>query len=562
MTADVYGQLVSSTCNDSSLQWTLTADGHLQTGNQCLAVTTVNGGYRIRVAACATTPGQTFARQDDKLVVRAYNLCLTSEGGYGGVRGLDTCYAANMWYDFNTPSNFFFVSSTFVPLNPANSSVWEAFPQPVIPPQYPPIHPYYQSLENFLADTQYREAWASTGGYFPVGSPKVTLLSAESGLPTAGSYGGIDGAIPVGDSHADGVAFILYACENDVSSDIHYVLGCMKNVVKRAVDVNVTIPAMQALDFSNFNEMRQAMWGSTTPPQVYTASVANATFYRDQATSVRVADLMFDADNVLAFTSQPGSYTNQDNTVSGNYYNALVIGPPEPLPSYGNSTIDNTNNAPRSKPDLVVYPYNLAQATSWSTPTAAAVGAGLLSIAKEHPAYASGASPLVIRAVLLAAARKFINYPGATWSQNLPLQPLDAIYGAGELDVNATWKIYLAGPYPNAQNSLAWQSVSLAAGAQKQFRIPGAQATALSAVVTWNRKITVTGPGLLDAQLADLSLSVSDGSGHLITTSDSAGSNVEHIYLPSTQAGDLLLTVTNKSANTIAAGIAWHREST
>ena len=144
----------------------------------------------------------------------------------------------------------------------------------------------------------------------------------------------------------------------------------------------------------NVNEFRNALFGEMGAPQIMTMSHAHPTsinrdgdFATAQAQNLRLGDWIFSQFNILAISTQPGSYAGHENpTLGGNYYNSIVVGKKSYNYTYpAQSSVDNSNG-PRNKPDIVVAASSLAEASSWSAPTLAAAASGFLGPGILRPA--------------------------------------------------------------------------------------------------------------------------------------------------------------------------------
>src|SRR5262249_14651982 len=145
-------------------------------------------------------------------------------------------------------------------------------------------------------------------------------------------------------------------------------------------------------------------------------------------------------------------------------------------------------------------------------------------------------------------------------------QPLDVIYGAGELNIYNSYKILMGGQQAasgNALNTTGWDSnTTSTSGRRYRFTVPSGKRMTLSAVLTWNRHVT---PGVLwfttTSRLQNLDLGLWEAAGNLnpvsqLATSPSAIDNVKHIYQKSLPAGNYDLDVV-APVNGEKYGIAW-----
>lgn len=587
ITPGSYGYFLVKPCSDGNPQWSyVEATQQLQyADNKCLSIEKLEGGYRINGAVCDGRPEQVISHVGNKFVHYGYGLCLTGENNYVGVRGMDTCNFKSPWQDFDTPSNLFLVpDSVEISFDFERSSAFNAVSPPFLNPVSVPIHPFYANIDKWFKQTQYIEAYNVAKGHIFKGSPAVTIFQTDDSVPSIYKYPDIIGAadIPVG-GHADNVAGILYDCE---IRDQYYLFysGCLRGVTKTALRSQTIFDALQTSqhDWRTIDAWIGEIFPKGIVPSIYNASVANAFFVISQSDSissqdlsVRMGDYLLDKFNILGVVSQPGSYTSINNTVSGNLYNALVVGNLEAGPNYGSqSTLDNTDGYSRPKPDIVTLGQNRAGSSSWAAPTVSVLAGGLLSVAKTDTRFALAQRVEAIAAIILAGAAKDSEVPIQlqkwnsttqslepwTWSQNLPENPFDKYFGAGILNYLKTYQIFFSGPYKGVTRANGWDSQVIHAGEEKRYRLDDSKKRNFSSVLYWNRKIVATAPRLLDSQLSHLQLELQQGDGDAIALSDGKGNNRQHIFLKQLPQGSLQLVVRNRSSVDVQFGVAWRTD--
>lgn len=572
-------------CATADTDW-IYDNNRLRLRDRCVRVEALaTGGYRIRLETCSDQqPEQDIVRIGHKTTSPARGLCLTAESTYIGLRSIESASFKSYWQDFDTPSNWFFVNvSDEQPFDFNQSEVFMGVPRPFVLPAMLTVHDFFVRHNNWLRQSSYAEAYDFAQGHIMIGHPDVTVFQTDSDVPSLTRFPSIIGAenIPPG-NHSDNVAGILYDCGSAPDPSIQVYEGCMieaRKTTRNVYDLNDV--------FNNANNDWRTMdaWiGQGFPggitPTVFTASVAN-TFYTDSPDasistpdlSVRFGDYLFDRYNIIAFTSQPGSYIDQNLTVSGNFYNAVVVGNLTAGPNYGShSGLDNTNGIGRYKPDIVTVGQNAAGSSSWATPTVAVLATGLRSVAASNVRFQDARWAEVIHAVILAGASKddahqFLQvYDVATstsnpwtWRQELPSKPFDPQFGAGMLNYLNTYRIFFAGQYRGNARANGWDTKVIAAGETHRFNLGAGITNPLSIMLTWNRKVTAVGAKMLTAQLADLELTLRDANtGAVIAVSDAAGNNREHIYLRTVPSTSLELLVRSKSGNgPVRYGLAW-----
>ncbi len=236
--------------------------------------------------------------------------------------------------------------------------------------------------------------------------------------------------------------------------------------------------------------------------------------------------------------------------VSG--YNVITVGVATGTHSSGTTVVEG---AGRTKPDLVAP----TRYTSGATPLVAAGAGLLLAKAKLDPALGAAADPRVVKALLLAGATKD---PLSSWAHTVT-QPLDEHYGAGQLDLAASYGILTGGRRPPDTPGPArsgWDRGTSGAAAYL-FEIPDGEAMRFSAVLTWHRQIVPDSAWTSFAAhlpALDLRLSTATAAGladRRVAESRSPVDNVEHIYLPALPAGRYRLEVTGEAG--VAFGVAW-----
>jgi autotransporter-associated beta strand protein len=223
-----------------------------------------------------------------------------------------------------------------------------------------------------------------------------------------------------------------------------------------------------------------------------------------------------------------------------------------PVPStYG------VDGAGRSKPDVVAWdPFENGE-VSFSIPVVSAEAATLEQVARYY-SFSAGTNAAVIKAVIMASANK---NPLPNWGHT-PTVPLDPQWGTGQINFNWAYQVMTAGPQTASTTSLAsstgWAYSSLnpsnSAGNTQTyfFQVPSGQPYDLSALVTWERMITVgtsSSPYTFTPSLAtiDLSLYQANGSftlGSLLQSSSSSIDNVQYVFDRGLPAGEYALQVT------------------
>lgn len=280
---------------------------------------------------------------------------------------------------------------------------------------------------------------------------------------------------------------------------------------------------------------------------------------------LRRLDFAIDRDGFLAVAGLSNSTGDPLPNLLSQAYNGLTVGQSNGIHSRGLTTIDG---AGRSKPDLV-SPANW-NATSWAT----GVVTGAVAMMREvgDGLGTSGSSdPRTLKAVLMAGATKE-EFP--SWSRSSS-NPLDNIYGAGELNVENSYDILSGGgqsPYESSSSNVpnrAWSYDSMSPGNDDTFRfhVPRGKVLAeVSAILTWHREVTLPYTGLtIPASLGNLDLTwwslTNDTLDTQLDSSTSTVDNVEHIWQSSPLGpGDYALAVSQATGSATPYSLAWRSE--
>ncbi|MCA9100935.1 MAG: hypothetical protein KDA63_07300, partial [Planctomycetales bacterium] len=251
-------------------------------------------------------------------------------------------------------------------------------------------------------------------------------------------------------------------------------------------------------------------------------------------------DYMLDRDNVVAAVGVNNRSDSVFPLAMANSYNSIAVGRSNGNSSLGPTTLDVPG---RSKPDIVAPARNTSTATSW-------VSAAASLLIETAGSNSNAARAQTIKAALLAGATKDeFDLDGSTldtfddWSHTAG-QPLDARYGAGELNVDNSYRILNAGEFENSRSqdvaTTGWDFNTIGAGQAKTyfFDVPvNATIDTLSVIATWNREFDVHTQGssaTFDPQLANIDLKLYEASDFnlvkLIDSSTSSIDNVEHLF--------------------------------
>ena len=276
---------------------------------------------------------------------------------------------------------------------------------------------------------------------------------------------------------------------------------------------------------------------------------------------IRRQDYAINRDGYLAAIGLNNGSGNSVPPVFGSAYNVIAVGRTDGGHSR-NGTIDSGIDGPgRVKPDIV----GNDSATSYSTPQVASAACFLMAHANTR-GWSKPFTSHVMKAILMAGATKSEFQNGSyTWSRTTT-QPLDAVYGSGEYNVQHSYHILDAGEQDPAASSAnyGWDQHSLgASGSATYTLVLDSDIAELSCVVSWNRTVdqaTWLGDASFSDTVADMSLQLTDGTGATVCdSSDSAVDNVEHVYQRGLKAGTYLLTVDTDVA--VDYAIAWRADT-
>ncbi len=296
-------------------------------------------------------------------------------------------------------------------------------------------------------------------------------------------------------------------------------------------------------------------------PWIYDAGTGEAVSVRDL---VRRQDFSINRDNYVCSVGLNNGSTAVVPDMWASCYNALSAGLTNGEHSRGGVTSD-MDGPGRRKPEIVV-PVN---ATSY----AAGYLAGAAALLRQH-ANAIGTDNArhakTLKAVLLAGATKD-EFPA--WSRTAA-HPIDAVFGAGELNIYNSYFILDGGEQP-ANNAagrphMAWDYHTLSASGTADYRLhvpAGRYGVELSAFLVWHRTLTDSNNSptifsLAPDALIDFNLTLfrdpsAGGAPVTIDTSTSSLYNMEHIWKKDLPAGNYRLRVGRGSGAAHDYAIAW-----
>lgn len=255
-------------------------------------------------------------------------------------------------------------------------------------------------------------------------------------------------------------------------------------------------------------------------------------------------------------------------------YNGLAVGTSDGGHSSGLTLTDDpaisgdqSYGPGRQKPDLVgpkpKIPENLT--TSVATSGVSSIAAVIFESATAPNANRAE----VVKAQLLAGATKDeAEFTG--WSRT-PDQPLDPVYGAGEVNIFNTYKVQQSGQFAgqsvqptDSVASYGWDYQTLDPSDELYYNFTvdaGASATELSVALTWFAEVTDVNSGL--PALANFDMRLYDSTSSFLEVqldeSVSEVGNIEHLYLTDLAPGDYTLALSTDAARDF--GLAWRMET-
>jgi hypothetical protein len=281
--------------------------------------------------------------------------------------------------------------------------------------------------------------------------------------------------------------------------------------------------------------------------------------------ALRRTDLMIERDGVLVTAGLNNGSNTSLPPLMCSAYNVLAVGLSNANASRGPTPIDGCG---RIKPDLVAP----LSATSWATPVVAASGALLLEACESQHALSQlaprrqrAARVLLVKALLMGGATK-TEWPD--WRKGFAAPctdgsvPLDYRYGAGELNIDNSFRILSSGQCRAGEpgnvpiTGWDWTEIPAAGVRRYYFEVPrDARAGQVSILAVWNRQV-LAAPGSSPLKLMsalpdiDLRLLAVEGSTPvgLIDASTSRVDNVEHIYLKDLAPGRYAIEISSDQA--------------
>lgn len=452
--------------------------------------------------------------------------------------------------------------------------------------------PRAAAIDAWQVAVGYDKLLSHAGGNVPLGAG-VSVGIMEASLSTSGGYM-VDGANPefsaVGDPFAQAATFTNVSNINSMTSThattvAQTIVGNAIGLAKGANQVNV----WQADNWLN----TQLQFNSSSDPVAQTDKVQNHSWIGsfgntpNDLSALRRFDYLIETGELTEVVGANNNDAANPNLAHPNLmahsYNGIVVGRTDGKHSRGlTGTVGGAGTgiaygAGRVKPDLV----GPSAFTSFST----AMVSSAATILRGAVVGTDADRSETMKAILMAGATKqeFNGWDDPAtpavdprnWTHT-PTQPLDAVFGAGELNVFNSYLMTRGGKSSGSTSAPAtaaknygWDYQNRKADAAVgdiyyNFEVPvGSTAPELSIMLAWNVKVTDTNPSSsvftpqealqnLDLQFYD---STTSFLGAMLDQSISTVDNVEHIYRTNLGPGTYTLKVSGAASWDF--GLAW-----
>ncbi|MBK1833879.1 PEP-CTERM sorting domain-containing protein [Roseibacillus ishigakijimensis] len=297
-------------------------------------------------------------------------------------------------------------------------------------------------------------------------------------------------------------------------------------------------------------------------PEVETSAVQNHSWVGQSETSSSNVEILRRADYAISrddYVMVVGVNNGADRHLMSSAYNGISVGVSDGSHATGATSIDG---AGRARPHLVTP----ASQTSWATGTVSGAAALLLEAA-DGAGHGNALNHEVIKALLLNGATKDEADFSATWSRT-PTQPLDPVYGAGELNIERSYLNLMAGEEAASASSLVaadgWDFAEASASESRvyHFEVPADVVSTLTATLTWDREVEEF-LGTYSSTLANLDVQLFTTTGFalgsLLDESVSTVDNVEHLFSEGLSEGTYALVISSDTGGQ-DYGFAWSND--
>ncbi len=307
-------------------------------------------------------------------------------------------------------------------------------------------------------------------------------------------------------------------------------------------------------------------------PKVEVNDIQNHSWIGDLGTTaqsiniLRRMDYAIQRDDFIATFGLNNASTTSVPSLMAGAYNGIVVGRSDGEHSRGGITVDGGF---RTRPDIVVP----TTATSWAAPTVGGAAALLLETSRNSPGLSDASKSVVIKSLLMTGATRNESDFTTAWT-NTTSQPLDVVYGAGELNVLHSHDILVAGQQDATGAAIVsntgWDLGSSNATIPQLyfFDLDTPDSTfEIAASLVWNRDVTAddtqVGSGVnyvFTPNLANLNLRLFSATGLILDSelaaSLSANDNVELIVANGLAPGRYAWQVSSDTS-AVQYGFSW-----
>lgn len=310
------------------------------------------------------------------------------------------------------------------------------------------------------------------------------------------------------------------------------------------------------LPLNEVNDIQNHSWAAS-----YVQEAANVQ-------AIRRMDYAIQRDGFIATFGLTNNSSDTVPSLFGSSYNGIVVGRSDGLHSRGGTLVEG---AGRTKPDIVVP----TEFTSWAAPSVGSASALLLQTAREDVGLSAADDARVVKSLLLTGASR--NETEFSWA-NSSTQPLDAVYGAGELNIYNSYQLLVSGQGLASDSTsvaeVGWD-MGTAGSTTPQFYFFDLDSpdilTQMAASLTWYLAITPVdndpSPSFsytFEELLANLDLRLFSATGFVlgseIAASISSVDNVELISFEGLAPGRYAWQVTSDTDD-VNYGFSWRIES-
>lgn len=420
------------------------------------------------------------------------------------------------------------------------------------------------------ADIGFTALQARLGAAMPLGGGvSATQVEAAEGT----NY-----RVNTSDAQLTGKTFVFASGSTGASGHATDVAKYMYGSQSLAPRIGATADGATIANYSAIDWLQGGFLRYGTPsqlPAVETRTLVNHSWIGSTGNAAADAELLNRADFAVQRDGSIATYAVNNGSGSpipsllASTYNGIVVGLSNGNHSRGTTTV---NGSGRSKPDIVVP----SPLTSYATPTVASAAGLLAGVAQATAGLADGGRPQVVKSLLMAGADKEGSNLPDTWSwSQTSTRPLDSIYGAGQLNIERSYDVLVAGEFMASGTTLAvstgWDFGRSSNSAPQQYFfeiLPGQAGADLTASLNWQRTMLAvdldSSPEgtnyVFGGALANLDLRLYAASGFsvgaLLAESVGTVDNTELIWARNLPVGRYALEVSSSNSG-IDYGVAW-----